>query len=232
MSLSPTHLARRRIVGASSFPSLLVPTPNTPFLASPSMASETPVRFSEHQKAMEHAVAAERKRAKEMEAQEQDLSADELRRILKQERHRMAGMARTIADLKSTAVQCQSEAEIHEEGRINSLLGRLETMQIEKGRIVNELEREEEMLTNTLQKKLDQVKREKRELEKMIEHEQQSHSNLQSTLTGLRDTTTTTEGANAGMRLSALEEGEDEDEEGTDLDAILPDLAAMHEANA
>jgi chromosome segregation ATPase len=159
-----------------------------PFLAASTM-SEQPPRISDKQKAMEAAVAAERTRAKQLEAQEVDLSADELRHILKQERHRMSGMARTIAELKSTAVQCQSEAEIHEEGRINSLLGKLERMQIEKGRIINELEREEEMLTNTLQKKLDTVRQEKLALEKQIEREQRSHSNLQSKLTDLREAT-------------------------------------------
>lgn len=207
-----------------------------PFSASQS-ESLLPVRFSEHQKAMEHAVAAERKRAKEMEEKETNLSADELRSILKQERHRMAGFARTIADLRSTAVQCQSQAEIHEEGRINSLLSRLETMQMEKGRIVNELEREEEMLTNTLQKKLDVVRREKEQLEKVIEREQMSHSNLHSKLTGLRqgfgsggsgsnivDNSTTT----AMSALGSLTEGEDGEEEDGDLDAVLPDLAAAN----
>lgn len=201
---------------------------------------------------MEHAVAAERRRAKEMEAKEADLSADELRQILKEERHRMAGFARTIADLRSTAVECQSQAEIHEEGRINSLLGRLETMQVEKGRIVNELEREEEMLTNTLQKKLDQVKREKAQLEKLMEQEHLSHSNSPSTMTGLREESTAS-GTNEEVgnkvddkpavasltyalgqppsTLGALSEGEsvddDEDEEVGDLDAALADLAAL-----
>jgi wobble nucleotide-excising tRNase len=177
---------------------------------------------------MDQAVALERKRSKEMEEQEKDLDADQLRKILKQERQRMAGMARTIADLKSTAVQCQSEAEIHEEGRINCLLGRLETMQIEKGRIVNELEREEEMLTNTLQKKLDQVRREKQELEKLIEHEQTSHANLQSKLTGFPSDNACAQATDVGPMLTALDEGEDEDDEDTDLDAVLPDLAAMY----
>jgi hypothetical protein len=183
---------------------------------------------------MEQAVAAERKRAKEMEEHEKDLSADELRQILKQERHRMAGFARTIADLRCTAVSCQSAAEIHEEGRINSLLGRLETMQMEKGRIVNELEREEEMITNTLQKKLDQVRREKLELEKLIQHEQRSHSDMQSKLTGIRACADTTadvgvDRANTGSLLESLDEGDDEEEEDTVLDAVLPDLAAMNE---
>ncbi|KAG7362949.1 DUF2046 domain containing protein [Nitzschia inconspicua] len=226
ISLSPTHLMGRRRAGPSSF---LLSGPNMPFLSQPQ--SEMPVRFSEHQKAMEEAVASERQRAKNMEAQEKDLSADELRQILRQERHRMAGFARTIAELRSTAVQCQSQAEIHEEGRINSLLTRLETMQLEKGRIVNELEREEEMLTNTLQKKLDQVQREKAQLEKLIEHEQLSHSKLQSKLTGMRKSVGTIGDGPTGLlpstSLEAWTENEDEEEDG-DLDAVLPDLAAQN----
>jgi hypothetical protein len=185
LSLSPTHLMGRR--SRTKTASLLVPGPNMPFISSHPFGSEMPVRFSEHQRAMEQAVAAERHRAKVMEAQEINLSADELRVILRQERHRMAGFARTIADLRSTAVHCQSQAEIHEEGRINSLLGRLETMQMDKGRIVNEFEREEEMLTNSLQKKLDQMKREKVQLERLIEQERLSRSDLQSKLTCMKD---------------------------------------------
>jgi len=43
-------------------------------------------------------------------------------------------------------------------------------------------------LTNTLQKKLNEVRREKEKLEKVIAQEQLHHSNLQSELTGMRDT--------------------------------------------
>jgi hypothetical protein len=183
---------------------------------------------------MEHAVAEERKRAKQMEEQEKDLSADELRKILKQERHRMSNFARTIAELRSTAVQCQSEAEIHEEGRINSLLGRLERMQMEKGRIINELEREEEMITNTLQKKLDQVKKEKSELEKLIEREQLSHSDLHAQLSDVRTnqqnervpSPTAVGMAGVPTGLSFLEEGS-EGEEDAELEVDLPDLAGI-----
>jgi hypothetical protein len=193
---------------------------------------------------MEQAVAAERHRAKEMEALESHMSADELRVILKKERHRMAGFARTIADLRSTAVQCQSQAEIYEEGRINSLLGRLETLQMEKGRIVNELEREEEMLTNSLQKKLDQVRREKAELEKLIQQEQLSHSDLQSKLTGSRESGGSAEEGSDNPQIHAVaatvkigskfppsslgalsEDGESVEDE--DLDAALADLVAL-----
>jgi hypothetical protein len=98
------------------------------------------------QKIMETAVQAERKRAKEMEQEEANLSADEVRVVLKKERHRMARFAADLAKLKNAAVQCQAEAEIHEEGRINGLMRRLEFLQIEKGRIIDELEREEEMV--------------------------------------------------------------------------------------
>jgi hypothetical protein len=179
---------------------------------------------------MEHAVAEERKRAKLMEEQEKDLSADELRTILKEERHRMATFARTIAELRSTATQCQSEAEIHEEARINSLLGRLERMQLEKGRLVNELEREEEMMTNTLQRKLDQVKQEKLKLQHELEREHNQFMDLQRANQQQNGTTISTSTATPvedglpPIGLGSLEEGaESEEEAGVDL----PDLAGI-----
>ena len=48
--------------------------------------------------------------------------------------------------MKSTAVASQAEAEVFEEGRINCLMRRLDSLQKEKGRIIVELEREEEMV--------------------------------------------------------------------------------------
>ena len=95
---------------------------------------------------MEAAIVQERKRAKEMEAKEEDLGANELRAILKQERHRMSKIAADLAHHKTLTAQSQLEAEIMEEGRVNGLVRRLEELQLEKGRIVNELEREEEMV--------------------------------------------------------------------------------------
>ena len=66
--------------------------------------------------------------------------------MLKRERQRMFRFVADLAKLRNAAVQCQAEAEIHEEGRINGLMRRLESLQIEKGRIIIELEREEEMV--------------------------------------------------------------------------------------
>jgi len=60
---------------------------------------------------------------------------------------------------------------MREEGRINSLMRRLDGLKKEKGQIIVELEREEEMLTNTLQKKLMEVRMEKAQLEKQVERE-------------------------------------------------------------
>lgn len=139
------------------------------------------------QKAMEHASALERERAKKMEQEEVNMTADELRQVLKKERYRIARFAADLAALKATAVQSQLEAEVIEEGRINGLMRRLDHLQQEKGRIIVELEREEEMLTNTLQKKLNEVRREKALLEQQIEREKQSHVLLQSQLSDLRN---------------------------------------------
>jgi hypothetical protein len=38
-----------------------------------------------------------------------------------------------VVKLKNVAVQCQAEAEIHEEGRISDLMRRLKFLQIERG---------------------------------------------------------------------------------------------------
>ena len=117
---------------------------NAPF--SSSLAPEPPT-ISEQQRAMEAAVQKERVHIKAMEQDEQNLSADELRTVLKRERHRMARLAADLAAMKSMAVQSVAEAEVHEEGRINNLMRRLECLQQEKGRIIVELEREEEMVS-------------------------------------------------------------------------------------
>jgi hypothetical protein len=115
----------------------LTTVPRMPFL---------PPEHTEQRRAMEAVGMAERKRAKEMEAQEVNLPADELRAILKRERHRMGRIASDLASLKATAVQAQLEAEVVEEGRINCLMRRMDDLQSEKGRIILELEREEEMV--------------------------------------------------------------------------------------
>eukprot|EP00429_Kryptoperidinium_foliaceum_P087293 CAMPEP_0176186804 /NCGR_PEP_ID=MMETSP0121_2-20121125/2060_1 /TAXON_ID=160619 /ORGANISM="Kryptoperidinium foliaceum, Strain CCMP 1326" /LENGTH=287 /DNA_ID=CAMNT_0017525303 /DNA_START=39 /DNA_END=902 /DNA_ORIENTATION=+ len=137
-----------------------------------------PPRISKIQKAMEAAIVAERKRSQELEEEEKAMNASELRIRLKQERHRMSKLAADLARHKTITVQAQLEAEVLEEGRVNGLMRRLEELQLEKGRIIAELEREEEMLTNTLQKKLDQVRIEKSQLEKLLRDEKDMHSGL------------------------------------------------------
>ena len=165
---------------------------------------------------MEKAIGRERARSREMEQEEAELAADELRVILKRERSRMSRMAAEVAALKSASVQAQLQAEVMEEGRVNNLLCRLESLQQEKGRIIVELEREEEMLTNQLQKKLNQV-RKKKELEEQIAREQQSHQRLQTRLSDVQDDGV--EGAVISGSMAPLvevgdeEENEDEEEE-------------------
>ena len=107
---------------------------------------QVPPEHSETHKAMEAAATKERSRTKEMEEEESALDADALRGILKRERARMCRITADLAGMKSTAVQSQLEAEVIEEGRINCLMRRLDTVQQEKGRIILELEREEEMV--------------------------------------------------------------------------------------
>jgi len=73
-------------------------------------------------------------------------SVEELKKALKRERQHSVRLASDLAALRVENVQGQAEAEIHEEGRINALMRRLECLQREKGRIIVELEREEEMV--------------------------------------------------------------------------------------
>lgn len=115
------------------------PGEHMPFM--PNLSPSGPTRA-----AMEAAVHSERMRAKEMEKEEETMTADELRAVLKRERARMSKISADLAALRSAAVQSQAEAEAHEEGRINHLMRRVECLQQEKGRIIVELEREEEMV--------------------------------------------------------------------------------------
>lgn len=144
------HHGRSLSLSPSKYPadmSTLTGVP-LPFLAN--FNNNEPPRHNDQQKVMETALQAERVRNKALEQEEVDLGADDLRHVLKRERNRMSKMAADLAKLKQAAVLCQAEAEIHEEGRINGLMRRLENLQLEKGRIINELEREEEMVRNKI----------------------------------------------------------------------------------
>lgn len=105
-----------------------------------------PTRMPDIQKIVEHAVQAERKRAKELEPAELCMTADELRKVLKQERQRASRFVADLARLKSTAIQHQAESEMQEERCINGVMRRLESLQLEKSRTIIELEREEELV--------------------------------------------------------------------------------------
>lgn len=151
----------------------------TPSSLSSSFSSLTKAQ----QSAVDTALANEKRRIQNLETQEKDYTTlEEYKTALKRERQHSKHLAMELACLKCVAVTSTLEAEIHEEGRINCLMRRLDGLQKEKGRIILELEREEEMLTNTLQKKLNQVKREKAELEKQIEREHKMKEHLESCL--------------------------------------------------
>lgn len=115
---------------------------------SPFIPNLGPPTISTSKAAMDAAMTLERKRMKEKELEEKNMSAEELTSVLRRERIRMSRMAADLAVLKSNAVQSQAEAEVNEEGRINCLLAHLDGLQQEKGRIIVELEREEEMVRN------------------------------------------------------------------------------------
>ena len=126
-------------------------------------------------------------------------------------------------------MQSVAQAEVHEEGRINHLMRRLDTLQAEKGRIIVELEREEEMvravcgffcvyfawmltgielwqsyheqLTNNLQKKLNESRA-------MLEQQKMSRSDLEARLAALQV------GAGDMNMSEELEEKEEEEAKG------------------
>lgn len=169
-----------------------------PFL--PNMQSSLPPT---HDPAVDHAVEAERARIREREKEEKDMDADQLKQALKRERAHSCRLASELAALKSANVKSQAEAEAYEEGRINSLMRRLECLQREKGRIIVELEREEEMLTNSLQKKLNEVRREKALLEQQIEREHSANTDLRSRLGSSRQQTQTNSYAQTSQESSS-----------------------------
>lgn len=115
-----------------------------------SISSSSVYSFSENEKAIENAIAGEKERIKECESKENatdsNLTVQDLKLILKRERCRTVKLVGELANMKSMAVASQAEAEVCEEGRINGLMRRLDSLQKEKGRIIVELEREEEMV--------------------------------------------------------------------------------------
>lgn len=132
---------------ASQYSPVMPPSSPVPPMAAstalfmPNLSLASPTRT-----AMEAAVQSERARAKLKEKEEEEMTADELRVVLKRERTRMSKFAADLTALRAAAVQSQAEAEVHEEGRINCLMRRLEGLQQEKGRLIVELEQEEEMV--------------------------------------------------------------------------------------
>ena len=95
---------------------------------------------------MEGAIVKERRRVKELEMLEEGMSAEQLRRRLRSERRRVATLAAELAKQKMMMVHSELQAEMVEEGRINSLIRRLEEVDFQKGQKIHELEQEEEMV--------------------------------------------------------------------------------------
>jgi hypothetical protein len=116
-----------------------------PLSVLPRMPFLTP-DHTEQRKAMEAAASAERQRAKELEIKEAGKTLEELRLVLKRERQRMGRIAGDLAAMRTVAGHSQLEAEVMEEGRVNSLMRKMDKIQEEKGRIILELESEEEMV--------------------------------------------------------------------------------------
>lgn len=134
--------------------------------------------------AIDNALSNERDRISKLEQHEAHFETiEEFKVALRKERHHSKQLVMELAELKSIAVASTLEAEVHEEGRINCLMRRVDGLKKEKGRIIVELEREEEMLTNTLQKKLNLVRKEKENLEEQIEREHMENARLRATVT-------------------------------------------------
>ena len=132
-SVPVSPIANSRLVGVAA--------PGLPFV-------DGPPEPSQQRKAMEAAVMAERTRRLQCEKEEETMTADELREVLKKERRRTAKIAADLASFKCSAVQQQLESEIFEEGRVNELMRRVDNLQHEKEKIIVALEREEEMVSN------------------------------------------------------------------------------------
>jgi hypothetical protein len=99
-------------------------------------------------KAMEEAASLERRRIHQLEQEEQELqSAEEFRRLLKQERHRSIQLQMDLAAAKQHLKQLAQSQEIQQEGRINQLVNRVDQIQQEKERLLVDLQREEEMVS-------------------------------------------------------------------------------------
>ena len=151
-STTPHHLRTpdahvRTIAHISNLPDMGTINTN----ASVSSVSPTPSISSHHSSTkavIDAAMAQERQRSKDLESTEQHFTEiSQFQHALKQERSYSAKLAGELAALRSAAVASHSEAEAHEEGRINGLMRRLDGLQREKGRIIIELEREEEMVS-------------------------------------------------------------------------------------
>jgi len=176
--------------------------------------------------AVENIMQEERLRRTCMEKSEADMDADMLRSVLREERIRMSRFAAELARLKSLAATSQLESEVVEEGRINSLMRRVEGLQLEKGQIVLEIEREEEKLTNGLERKLAKIRGEKALLEQQIDREQ---SNRPAAACSTKDQNAKDESLEQLWK--PLTNGDDVcveecEDEGEVDDSILPDLAA------
>eukprot|EP00548_Thalassiothrix_antarctica_P020316 CAMPEP_0194183210 /NCGR_PEP_ID=MMETSP0154-20130528/30404_1 /TAXON_ID=1049557 /ORGANISM="Thalassiothrix antarctica, Strain L6-D1" /LENGTH=218 /DNA_ID=CAMNT_0038900053 /DNA_START=260 /DNA_END=916 /DNA_ORIENTATION=- len=202
-----------------------LPSAGIPFMPCLHTTTQT-LSSSAAKSAVENIMQEERLRRIHMETLETNMDADMLRTVLREERIRMSRVAAELAQLKSLAATSQLESEVVEEGRINSLMRRVEGLQQEKGKIVLELEREEEKLTNGLQRKLAKIMREKALLEQQIEREQSNRLAAQSWKKNLKPKDRKLEKLSEpliGCVNSCLEEYEDEGEVD---ESILPDLAA------
>ena len=93
----------------------------------------------------------ERRRVKELEALEEDMNAEQLRQRLQSERRRMATLAAELAKQKMMMVHSELQAEMVEEGRVNTLIRRLEEVDSQKEHKIHELEQEEEMVGSTIE---------------------------------------------------------------------------------
>jgi len=132
---------------SSSIP-MMTPQSPSPLISNNYSSSSSSHLEKSQQAAMDAALLHEKQRIEHLQEQEKDYTTiDEFKMALKRERQHSKHLAMELASLKCVAVTSTLEAEMHEEGRINCLMRRLDGLQKEKGRIILELEREEEMVS-------------------------------------------------------------------------------------
>ena len=139
-----------------------------------------PPEPSEKQKVMEAAVAAERMRARELEKEEEIMTADELRAVLKKERRRTSKMAADLASFKMVSHSLSSFVLSEKISRVQLILILLYAFVSLQAAVELQSEAEviEEGRINGLMRRLDNMQQEKGRIILDLEREEEMVSKL------------------------------------------------------